>query len=133
MALGAKVAFPDRPVVSITGDGGFMFAVQELATAVQYGIAVVILLFNNDAFGNVRRDQMTRYDGRLVGADLVNPDFLMLARAFGVDAVRVGSPEALGPALAHAFEAGSPTLIEIPIERGSEASPWEFIHPAPYT
>ena len=78
-ALGAKVAHPDRPVVAITGDGGFMFGVQELSTAVQFKIGVVTLVFNNNAYGNVRRDQRERFDGRVVASDLVNPDFVKLA------------------------------------------------------
>src|SRR3982074_941862 len=78
-ALGAKVAHPDRPVVAITGDGGFMFGVQELATAGQFNIGVVPLGFNNNAYGNVRRDQRERFDGRVVASDLVNPDFGKLA------------------------------------------------------
>ena len=78
-ALGAKIANPDRPVVAITGDGGFMFGVQELATAVQFDIGVVTLVFNNNAYGNVRRDQIERFDGRVVASDLVNPDFVKLA------------------------------------------------------
>jgi acetolactate synthase-1/2/3 large subunit len=83
-ALGAKVAHPDRPVVAISGDGGFMFGVQELATAVQFNIAVVTLVFNNNAYGNVRRDQRERFDGRVVASDLVNPDFVKLAESFGI-------------------------------------------------
>ena len=83
-ALGAKVAHPDRPVVAITGDGGFMFGVQELATAVQFNIGVVVLVFNNNSYGNVRRDQRERFDGRIVASDLVNPDFVKLAESFGV-------------------------------------------------
>ena len=96
-ALGAKVANPDRPVVAITGDGGFMFGVQELATAVQFNIGVVTLVFNNNAYGNVRRDQRERFDGRVVASDLVNPDFVKLAESFGVGAARVTSPEAFSP------------------------------------
>ena len=83
-ALGAKVANPDRPVVAITGDGGFMFGVQELATAVQFNIGVVTLVFNNNSYGNVRRDQRERFEGRVVASDLVNPDFVKLAESFGV-------------------------------------------------
>ena len=67
-ALGAKVANPDRPVVAITGDGGFMFGVQELATAVQFNIGVVTLVFNNNSYGNVRRDQREHFEGRVVSA-----------------------------------------------------------------
>jgi len=129
-ALGAKVAHPNRPVVAITGDGGFMFAVQELATAVQFNIGVVVLVFNNNAYGNVRRDQRERFDGRVVAADLVNPDFVKLAESFCVGAVRVTSPEGFRPALQKALADGGPFLIDIEVPRDSEVSPWAFIHPA---
>jgi acetolactate synthase I/II/III large subunit len=128
-ALGAKVANPDRPVVAITGDGGFMFGVQELATAVQYGIGVVTLVFNNNAYGNVRRDQRERFDGRVVGSDLVNPDFVKLAESFGVAAARVTSPDHFRPALEKALAHGGPYLIDIEVPTDSEVSPWAFIHP----
>jgi acetolactate synthase-1/2/3 large subunit len=129
-ALGAKVAHPDRPVVAITGDGGFMFGVQELATAVQFNIGVVVLVFNNNSYGNVRRDQRERFEGRVVAADLVNPDFVKLAESFGVGAARVTSPENFRPALEKALADGGPYLIDIEVPRDSEVSPWEFIHPA---
>jgi acetolactate synthase-1/2/3 large subunit len=128
-ALGAKVAFPHRPVVAITGDGGFMFAVQELATAVQFGIGVVTLVFNNASYGNVRRDQMENFGGRIVAADLVNPDFVKLADSFGVGAARVATPAEFKPALEAALADGKPRLIEIALPVGSETSPWRFIHP----
>jgi acetolactate synthase-1/2/3 large subunit len=129
-ALGAKVAHPDRAVVAITGDGGFMFGVQELATAVQYHIGVVVLVFNNNAYGNVRRDQREHFDGRVVASDLVNPDFVKLAESFGLGAARVTSPEAFRPALEKALGNGGPYLIDIEVPRDSEVSPWTFIHPA---
>jgi acetolactate synthase-1/2/3 large subunit len=129
-ALGAKVAHPDRPVVAITGDGGFMFGVQELSTAVQYGIGVVTLVFNNNAYGNVRRDQRERFDGRVVASDLVNPDFVKLAESFGVGAARVTSPDQFRAALEKALADGGPYLIDIEVPTDSEVSPWEFIHPA---
>lgn len=129
-ALGAKVANPDRPVVAITGDGGFMFGVQELATAVQFGIGVVTLVFNNNAYGNVRRDQRQHFDGRVVAADLVNPDFVRLAESFGVKAARVTSPDHFRPALEKALADGGPYLIDIEVPTDSEVSPWKFIHPA---
>jgi acetolactate synthase-1/2/3 large subunit len=129
-ALGAKVAHPERPVVAITGDGGFMFGVQELATAVQFNIGVVTLVFNNNAYGNVRRDQRERFDGRVVASDLVNPDFVKLAESFGVGAARVTSPDGFRPALEKALADGGPYLIDIEVPRDSETSPWEFIHPA---
>jgi acetolactate synthase I/II/III large subunit len=129
-ALGAKVAHPDTPVVAITGDGGFMFGVQELATAVQFNIGVVTLVFNNNAYGNVRRDQRERFDGRVVAADLVNPDFVRLAASFGVGAARVTSPDTFRPALEKALAGRGPYLIDIEVPRDSEVSPWAFIHPA---
>jgi len=128
-ALGAKVAHPDQPVVAICGDGGFMFAAQELATAVQYDIGVVTLVFNNNCYGNVRRDQRERFSGRVLGSDLHNPDFLKLADAFGVRSERVTSPEALRPALSRAVDSGVPWLIEVPVPRDSESDPWRFLQP----
>ena len=118
-----------RPVVAITGDGGFMFGVQELATAVQYKIGVVTLVFNNNAYGNVRRDQRERFNGRVVASDLVNPDFVKLAESFGVGAARVTSPDHFRPALEKALAHGGPYLIDIEVPTDSEVSPWAFIHP----
>jgi len=128
-ALGVKVAHPERPVVAITGDGGLMFAIGELATAVQYDIAVVVLLFNNDSYGNVRRDQQESFAGHVLGADLVNPDFVRLADSFGVASARVKGPAELGPVLERALAAGKPWLIEVTVPRGAEADPWRFIRP----
>lgn len=128
-ALGAKVANPDKPVVAITGDGGFMFGVQELSTAVQFNIGVVTLVFNNNAYGNVRRDQRERFDGRVVASDLVNPDFVKLAESFGVAAARVTSPDHFKAAMEKALAHGGPYLISVEVPRDSEVSPWAFIHP----
>ncbi len=128
-ALGVKATHPDTPVVCITGDGGFMFAAQELATAKQEGIALVTLVFNNSAFGNVLRDQRQGFGNRVIGAVLENPDFVAFAASFGIDAHRVTSPEALRPVLTAALAANKPVLIEIQVPQGSEASPWPFIHP----
>ena len=128
-ALGAKVANPDKAVVAITGDGGFMLGVQELATAVQFNIGVVTLVFNNNAYGNVRRDQRERFDGRVVASDLVNPDFVKLAESFGVAAARVTSPDHFKAALEKALAQRGPSLISVEVPRDSEVSPWAFIHP----
>lgn len=128
-ALGVKAAFPDRPVVAMTGDGGFMFAAQELATAAQYGLNVVTLVFNNSAFGNVRRDQTQAFEGRRIGCDLVNPDFATFAEAFGVRYWRAENPNALKAAIGEALEADAPALIEIPGDIDAESDPWPFIHP----
>ena len=127
-ALGVKAAHPDKPVVSITGDGGFMFAVQELATAAQENIALVTVLFNNASYGNVMRDQRTNFGNRVIGAALKNPDFMMLANAFGIEGHRVTSPGDLKPVLAKALAAKKPALIEVEVPQGSKTSPWDFIH-----
>ena len=94
-ALGAKDALGDAPVVSISGDGGFMFNVQELATAVQHRIAVVMVVFNDGAYGNVRNMQKILHGNRLIATDLANPDFVQLAESFGIAGCRVTNPEGL--------------------------------------
>ena len=132
-ALGVKVAHPDKAVVAITGDGGFLYGVQELATAMQHRINLVTVVFNNSAFGNVRRDQLERYDGRLLGADLLNPDFVRLAESFGALAGKVHTPEELKPVLQRALEADRPFVIEVACPRDGETSPWTVLHPAPPT
>jgi acetolactate synthase-1/2/3 large subunit len=127
-AIGVKAAMPDKAVVSITGDGGFMFAMPELAAAVQHNIGLITILFNNQCFGNVRRDQQERFESHFIGADLTNPDFMKLTESFGADAYCVDSPDALKPVLAKAIDADRPAVIEVRIEKGSEASPWKYIH-----
>lgn len=129
-ALGVKVANPDKAVVSISGDGGFLFGAQELATARQFGINVVAIIFNNHAYGNVRRDQQQQYGNRLLGSELQNPDFVALAQSFGVRAMLASSPEELEEALVTAFAANEPVVIEVPVPTGGDSSPWPFMHPA---
>jgi acetolactate synthase-1/2/3 large subunit len=129
-ALGVKVANPDKAVVSITGDGGFMFGVQDLATAVEYGINLVTVLFNNNAYGNVLRDQARLFDGRVLGSRLRNPDFVKLAESFGMAGVRASSPAQLCRELEVALANDAPALIEVPVDAASEVSPWEFLMPA---
>jgi len=126
--IGVKAALPEKAVVSITGDGGFMFGMPELACAVQHNIGLVTIVFNNNAFGNVRRDQQMQYESRLIGANLVNPDLMKLAESFDVDGYRVSTPDELKPVLSKAIDNDSPAIIEVQVERGSEASPWKFIH-----
>jgi acetolactate synthase-1/2/3 large subunit len=128
-ALGVKVGNPDRKVVSITGDGGFQFGLAELATAAQYGLDVVTVLFNNNAYGNVLADQRRLFEGRVLGAKLRNPDFVRLATSYDLDAVRVGTPNALRAALERALDAARPALIEVTLDSAGERSPWEFIMP----
>lgn len=126
-ALGVKVACPDKAVVVVTGDGGFMYGIQELATAVQHNIGLITLVFNNNSYGNVRRDQIRIYDGRISGSDLINPDFVKLAESFGVVGYNVDSPQMLKPVLSKAIDNNQPALINIEIERGSEVSPWKYL------
>jgi acetolactate synthase-1/2/3 large subunit len=127
-ALGVKVAHPSTPVVSVTGDGGFMFGLQELATAAQYGIALVTIVFNNRSYGNVLRDQQVQFGGRAIGARLDNPDFVRLAESFGVRAQRIATPAELQRTLEHELASAQPSLIEVAIEPGTETSPWPLIH-----
>lgn len=116
-ALGAKVARPDLPVVSINGDGGFLFCATELATAVQYGINVVTVVFNDSAYGNTNRDQMENFGGRSIGTELVNPDFVKFAESFGAVGVRVDSNDGLRGAIAEGLTDDRPVVIEMPMER----------------
>ena len=128
-ALGVKVAQPDRPVVAVTGDGGFLFGGSELATAAQFGINLVTVLFNNGAYGNVLRDQKRLFQGRHAGAELRNPNFQLYARSFGVPAWQVRDADGLRMALKQALAAGSPALVEVLTDVSQEAAPWEFIAP----
>jgi acetolactate synthase-1/2/3 large subunit len=128
-ALGVKTANPNKVVISVSGDGGFMFGVQELATAVQNRINLIAIVFNNRSFGNVLRDQKMAFDGHFIGETLTNPDFVKLAQSFGATAYRAATPAELRSALEKALNDSGPVLIEVPSEPGSEASPWPFLHP----
>jgi acetolactate synthase-1/2/3 large subunit len=125
-ALGVKVANPEKQVISITGDGGFLFGASELATAVQHRIATVTLIFNNNAYGNVKRAQIQKYGGRVIATDLHNPDFVKLAETYGALGLRAETPEALASAIRQGFDHDGPTIIEIPV--GDLPSPWHLIH-----
>ena len=128
-ALGAKVALPSRQVVSISGDGGFMFNIQELSTAMAHGIAVVAVVFSDGAFGNVKRIQRDSFGARHIAVDLHNPDFVALARSFGMNAARAETPDELGTALRRALASGGPALIEVPV--GEMPSIWKLIRRPP--
>ncbi len=126
-ALGAQHARPDVPVVAICGDGGFMFTATEMATAMRHHIPLVTIVFNDGAFGNVRRIQQERFGNRLIGSDLTNPDFVAFGKSFGAEAERASGPEELRRALRRAFaHRDGPTLIEVPV--GAFPSPWEFLN-----
>jgi acetolactate synthase I/II/III large subunit len=112
-ALGAKVAMPERKVLYVGGDGGFMFNIQEVSTAMRFGIAVVAVVFNDNAFGNVRRTQKEMFDGRYISSDLHNPDFAKFAESFDMRYARVADPASLSAAITAAFAADEPALIEV--------------------
>ena len=124
-ALGAKLACPDRKVICVSGDGGFMFNVQELSTAVAHDIDVTIVVFNDGAYGNVKRYQKESYGGRYIGVDLHNPDLVMLGRSFGMTALRAATPEALRDAFHEAEEKAGPALIDVPFKE--VPSIWKLI------
>jgi len=124
-ALGVKAAKPDTPVVSIAGDGGFMYNVQELSTAVQQRLNVVTVIFNDGAFGNVQRMQKELYGGRVIATKLHNPDFVKLAENFGAQGLRADTPEALTAAIKQALDSPLPTLIEVPV--GEMPDPWHLL------
>jgi acetolactate synthase-1/2/3 large subunit len=125
-ALGVQHARPDVPVVSISGDGGFLYTSNELATAMRHRIPLVAIVFADGAFGNVRRIQQERYGNRVIASDLHNPDFVKYAESFGAAAERATTPDALSAALKRAIARREPSLIEVPV--GPLPSPWEFIH-----
>ena len=133
-AIGVKIANPEAPVVSIAGDGGFMFGVQELATAVQYRVGLITIIFNNNAYGNVRRDQDRLYGGRVYCSELENPDFVSLAESFGARAYRADGAAELKSCLERALidSSAGPVVIEVQCATGSEASPFKFLMPANY-
>ena len=124
-SLGAKIAKPDSAVLSISGDGGFMFTAMEMATAAQHGIGVVAVVFSDGAFGNVKRIQQQSFNNRTIATDLRNPDFVKMAESFGIDAVRVGSPDELGAAISRGIAKGAPLLIDCPV--GQFPDPWSLV------
>ena len=124
-SLGVKIAHPERPVVSISGDGGFGFCLNELATMALHGISAVAIVFTDDAFGNVRRIQQEQFGGRTIASDLKNPNFLKLAEAFGVTGRHADTPEKLRTTLRETIRANEPTLIVVPI--GPVPNPWAVL------
>jgi len=125
-ALGAANARRDVPVLSINGDGGFMYTANELASAMRHRIPLTAIVFSDGSFGNVRRIQEESYGNRLIASDLANPDFVKFGESFGAAAERVRTTEELRAALRRGFaRRDGPTLIEMPV--GPMPSPWEFI------
>lgn len=111
-AIGAKLAQPERPILAMIGDGGLLFATGDLATIVQYNLKLIIVLFNDNCYGSIRKAQRSAF-GRTIGTDLQNPDFCQLARAFGLVATQVTQPQQLTKELKIAWERDRTTLIEI--------------------
>ncbi len=116
-SLGVKVARPDTPVVSINGDGGFMFTAMEMATAAQHGIGVVAVVFSDGAYGNVRRIQQLSFNNRTIASDLRNPDFVKLADAYGALGLRAEQPTDVGRLVQEALQANRPAIVEVPVPR----------------
>ena len=124
-ALGVQVANPDKKVVVLGGDGGFMYQATEMATAVKYRLNVVNIVFNNHSYGNVQRAQQEQFGGNVIGSDLLNPDFVRFAESFGAPGLRVETTEQLRKALQAAFKETGPVLIEMP--SAGMPSPWPYI------
>lgn len=124
-ALGVKVAHPDKPVVSINGDGGFGFCLNELSTMAKHNISAIIIVFTDDAFGNVQRIQREQFNGRTIASDLLNPDYMKLAEAFGVTGRTATTPEELRDEITASIAADEPTLIAVPI--GKVPNPWTVL------
>ena len=122
-ALGAKAAHPHRAVLSVNGDGGFMYGAAELSTAVQQKLGVVAVVFNDNCFGNIARDQ--RSASYSIGTELHNPDFVRFAESFGAFGARAHTPAELRCQIEAAFCRELPTVIEVPV--GEMPSPWHFI------
>lgn len=126
-SLGVKVGRPDVPVLAVTGDGGFLYGASELSTAVKERIPLITVLFNNNAYGNVRRDQITNFEGRTIASDFANPDFEVLAKAYGVAYLRAANAAELEEAVKAALPNTGPTLIEVPVDLATEVNPWPYI------
>ena len=116
--MGAKVGKPNQPVVCVTGDGGFQYNFQELATAAQYGINPIILMFNDNAWGVLKGYQANNYNSRFLGTDLVNPDFVKLFESYGFEGAKVSTVEQLSRALEQAVASNRTQLIEVQTPNG---------------
>jgi acetolactate synthase-1/2/3 large subunit len=130
-ALGAQVGNPDRKVVSVNGDGGFLFNVQELSTMAQHRIPVVALVFDDRAYGNVRRIQQLRMGGHTIASDLQNPDWVKLAESFGVAGYRAEDPATLRAVLREAIRSEAPALIAVPMPDATDIRGFHPPEPIP--
>ena len=132
-ALGAKVGYPDRQVVSFSGDGGFMMGSFELATAIKYGLDVVAIVVNDGGFGAIRGQQGKACDGRYIDTDLCNPDFVKFAESFGAIGFRVDNLDDFASIVTEALRKKQPAVIEIPMsDRREELIRWvPWLYPTP--
>ena len=112
-AVAAALEYPDRQVIAMTGDGDIQMTSQELATVVQEGLSIVVIVVNNGILGTIRMHQEMHYPGRTANTDLHNPDFVALAGAHGFAAERITQTAEFGPALRRALDASGSTLIEL--------------------
>ncbi len=125
-ALGVMAGNMDKRVIQISGDGGIMFTIQELSTAVQYQLPLVTIIFNDNRYTNVQRQQQEWFDGRVICSDLHNPDFVKLAESFGAAGFHAHDPESLRCAIRYAFEESGPSIIEVKVDEFFPA-PWPFL------
>jgi len=124
--VGVKAANPNRPVVGINGDGGFMFTVSELASAVHFKIPAVFVVFNDNAYGNVKRTQKTAFNDHVIAVDFTNPDFVRMADSFGALAIRARTPDELAKAIGKGLDTNDrPTVVEVPVD--AMKSPFQFM------
>ena len=126
-ALGVQAAHPDKAVLSVSGDGGFLFTGNEIATAVHHNLPLVCVVFADGAYGNVLRMQEDLHDGRVIGSEFTNPDFAKLAEAFGADGRNAETPDELEVQVSEAFKARRPTIIQVKV--GKMPEPWPLIRP----
>ena len=115
-AIGAKVGRPERQVVSLAGDGGFQFTMEEIGVAVHHQIPVQMVIFNDGTHSAVKAAQKRAYPGRYIAVDLVNPDYVKIAEAYGIEGLRAESPEQLTESLVRTRDKNGPTLIDVPID-----------------
>jgi thiamine pyrophosphate-dependent acetolactate synthase large subunit-like protein len=121
MAMGASLAYPDRPVVSVIGDGAFMMTLNELATAVDNNIPVVVVVQHNAVYGNVRLKQITHFESRFAASELYIPNLADVARSFGAHGERVEKPEEIIPAMERALASGKPAVLDVVIDASKES------------
>jgi acetolactate synthase-1/2/3 large subunit len=125
-ALGVMAGNMDKKVVQVSGDGGIMFNIQELCTAVQYQLPLVTIIFNDNRYTNVQRQQKEWFEGRVVCSDLHNPDFVKLAESFGAAGFKAHDPESLRGAIRQAFDEQGPCIIEVEVKEFFPP-PWPFL------